>query len=294
MGEIAALIAAFFWAAGFVILRSVAGSFNVLQLNAIRLWAPAAIMPIGLFLLGIQTQFLELDWVNYTAMAGSVLLGIGLGDSLLFMIMRTIGVVRSYTIGATAPLFGLAYAVVLLGEQVTVPVVAGTLVIIAGGVLVTIRPASFGDNAPLSGRMYWRGIFIAFLIAMMWGADFVLLKIGIGDLNPIVSNSFRMPLAAIFMSLVAWRVRGRIVPVEMTSRQRLVGMLSGAVGLGGGSIFFLMAIQTLGAGRSGAIAAVSPVFASLLAVVFLREQPGWMAAVGTLLAVGGVVLLSVG
>lgn len=294
MGEFAALLAALFWAAGFVILRSVAGSFNVLQLNAIRLWAPAAIMPIGLFLLGIQAQFLELGWVNYTAMAGSVVLGIGLGDSLLFTIMRTIGVVRSYTIGATAPMFGLVYAVVLLGEQVTLPVVMGTIVIIAGGVLVTLRPASIGGNVPLSGRAYWRGIAIAFLIAMMWGADFALLKIGIGDLNPIVSNSFRMPLAAVFMSLLAWRVRGRIVPVGMTSRQRMVAVVSGAIGLGGGSIFFLSAIQMLGAGRAGAIGAVSPVFAILLATVFLKERPGWMAAAGTVMAMGGVILLSVG
>jgi drug/metabolite transporter (DMT)-like permease len=292
MGLLAALVAAFFWAVGFVMLRRVSGTFHVLQLNAIRLWAPALMMPVGVFLLGIQEQFLQLEWHNYAAMTGSVLLGIGLGDSLLFVVMRSIGVVRSYTIGATAPMFGLAYAVVLLGEEVTPAAVLGTAVIILGGILVTIRSATSGPGTPLSGRAYWRGIAIAVLIAMMWGADFVLLRIGIGDLNPIVSNSFRMPLAAIAIGILAWRVGGRVVPVGMSSRHRIVAVISGGIGLGGGSIFFLSAIQTLGAARAGAIAAVSPVFAILLAAVILGERPGWMAAVGTVMAVTGVILLN--
>ncbi|MDP6348366.1 MAG: DMT family transporter [Chloroflexota bacterium] len=292
MGELLALIAAFCWAVGFVVLRRVAGSFHVLQLNAMRLWGPALMMPVGVFLLGIQDQYRQLEWMNYAAMTGSVLLGIGLGDSLLFVVMRSIGVVRSYSIGATAPMFGLVYAVVLLGEEVTPMAVLGTAVIIGGGILVTIRSATAGRDAMLSGRAYWRGVAVAVAIAMMWGADFVMLKIGVGDLNPIVSNSFRMPLAAISISLLAWRVRGRVVPIEMTSRHRVVAVISGTIGLGAGSIFFLSAIQTLGAARAGALAAVSPVFTILLAAVILRERPGWMAAVGTVMAVTGIVLLS--
>jgi len=294
VGELFALIAAFCWAAGFVILRRVSGSFHVLQLNAMRLWGPALMMPVGVFLLGIQDQYLRLEWTNYAAMAGSVLLGIGVGDSLLFVVMRSIGVVRSYTIGATAPMFGLVYAVVLLGEEVTPAAVLGTAVIILGGILVTIRSATAGRDATLSGRAYWRGIAVAVAIAMMWGGDFVLLKIGVGDLNPIVSNSFRMPLAAISIAFLAWRVRGRVVPTDMTSRYRAVAVISGTIGLGGGSIFFLSAIQMLGAARAGALAAVSPVFTIFLAAIILRERPGWMAAAGTSLAVTGVILLSVG
>ena len=146
MGELLALIAAFCWAVGFVVLRRVAGSFHVLQLNAMRLWGPALMMPVGVFLLGIQDQYRQLEWMNYAAMTGSVLLGIGLGDSLLFVVMRSIGVVRSYSIGATAPMFGLVYAVVLLGEEVTPMAVLGTAVIIGGGILVTIRSATAGGT----------------------------------------------------------------------------------------------------------------------------------------------------
>ena len=241
MGELAALAAALCWAAGFVALRGIAGSFPSLQLNAIRLWAPAVIMPVGMFAFGLQGEFLKLGWHNFAAMAGSVVLGIGLGETLLFGIMRLIGVTRSYTIASTAPMFGLVYAVV---------------------------------------------------IAMMWGLDFTLLKTGIGDLPPVVANSFRMPAAAIAIGLLAWKSAGRLVPMTMTNHDRAIAVLSGAIGLGAGSIFFLSAIQTLGAGRAGAIGAVSPVLAMMLAVAFLKQRPGWLTASGTFLAVAGVAVLS--
>jgi drug/metabolite transporter (DMT)-like permease len=292
LGELAALAAALCWAGGFVALRGIAGSFPSLQLNAIRLWAPAVMMPAGMFAFGLHGEFLKLEWHNFAAMAGSVVLGIGLGDTLLFGIMRLIGVTRSYTIGATAPMFGLVYAAVLLGEDFAPLAVFGTGIIIAGGILVTVHRASGDGDSITSGRAYWRAVVIAVGIAMMWGLDFTLLKIGIGDLPPVVANSFRMPAAALAIGLVAWKSAGRIIPRAMTHRDRAVAVLSGAVGLGAGSMFFLTAIQTLGAGRAGAIGAVSPVFAMMLAAVFLRERPGWLTVVGTFLAVAGVTVLS--
>ena len=292
MGELSALAAALCWAGGFVALRGIAGSYHSVQLNAMRLWAPAVMMPTGMFALGLQDDFLALGWQNFTAMAGSVVMGIGLGDTLLFTIMRLIGVTRSYTIGATAPMFGLAYAVVLLGEDITPLTVLGTSIIIGGGILVTVRTTSVGGDVIVSGRLYWRAVAIAVGITMMWGLDFTLLKIGIGDVAPIVANSFRMPIAAIAIGLLAWRTTGRIIPLDMTPRHQAVAVLSGAIGLGVGSIFFLTAIQTLGAGRAGAIGAVSPVFAMMLAVAFLRERPGGLAVLGTSLAVAGVAVLS--
>ncbi len=292
MGELAALAAALCWAGGFVALRGIAGSYRSLQLNAIRLWAPAVMMPVGMFAFSLQGEFLKLEWHNFAAMAGSVVLGIGLGDTLLFGIMRLIGVTRSYTIGATAPMFGLVYAAVLLGEDFTPLAVFGTGTIIGGGILVTVHNAAGGDDSIASGRAYWRAVVIAVGIAMMWGLDFTLLKIGIGDLPPVVANSFRMPAAALAIGLLAWKSAGRIVPITMSYRSRAVAVLSGAIGLGAGSIFFLTAIQTLGAGRAGAIGAVSPVFAMMLAAAFLGERPGWLTVVGTLLAVAGVAVLS--
>jgi drug/metabolite transporter, DME family len=292
LGELAVLAAALSSASGLVILRGAAGSFHSLQLNALRLWAPALMMPVAMFAFGLQGEFLDLGWKNFAAMVASVALGPGLGDTLLFMIMRQIGVTRSFTIGATAPMFGLVYAAVLLGEDITPLAILGTVVIIGGAILVTVRRASGPDQTIASGRVYWRAIAIAVAIAMMWGLEFTLLKVGLGDVHPVVANSFRLPFAAIAIGVVVWRSTGRIVPRGMTLRDRSATLLSGALQLGVASVFFLTGIQAIGVGRAGAIGATSPVFAMLLAVAFLAERPGRLTVLGTLLAVAGVGLLS--
>lgn len=292
MGEFAVLAAALSSAGGLVILRRVAGSFHSLQLNALRLWAPALMMPLGMFAFGLQDEFLDLEWRNFAAMMASVVLGPGLGDTLLFTIMRQIGVTRSFTIGATAPMFGLVYAAVLLGENITALAVLGTGVIIVGAILVTLRRASVPVDAIATGRIYWRAIAIAIGIAMLWGLEFTLLKVGLGDVHPVVANSFRLPFAALAIGLLVWRTTGRIVPPGMTPRDRASTLLSGALQLGVASVFFLTGIQAIGVARAGAIGATSPVFAMLLAVAFLAERPGRLTLLGTLLAVTGVGLLS--
>ena len=292
MGEFAVLAAALSSAGGLVILRRVAGSFHSLQLNALRLWAPALMMPLGMFAFGLQDEFLDLEWRNFAAMMASVVLGPGLGDTLLFTIMRQIGVTRSFTIGATAPMFGLVYAAVLLGENITALAVLGTGVIIVGAILVTLRRASVPVDAIATGRIYWRAIAIAIGIAMLWGLEVTLLKVGLGDVHPVVANSFRLRFAALAIGLLVWRTTGRIVPPGMTPRDRASTLLSGALQLGVASVFFLTGIQAIGVARAGAIGATSPVFAMLLAVAFLAERPGRLTLLGTLLAVTGVGLLS--
>ena len=57
-------------------------------------------------------------------------------------------------------------------------------------------------------------------------------------------------------------------------------------------IFAYTGVAKIGASRSSALQAVSPLIATIIAVVVLREKPGPVVIAGTLLVVGGIVLLS--
>ena len=127
---------------------------------------------------------------------------------------------------------------------------------------------------------------------MMWGIDIILLKIGAGDAHPFVANSFRMPFAAAMMMAFAWRVSGQFPLLRVNRQTATILALSGLLGLTAGSFLFLWSIQEIGAARTGALGAFSPVFAMVLAVLFLRERPGWKAILGTIAATGGVVLVT--
>lgn len=56
-------------------------------------------------------------------------------------------------------------------------------------------------------------------------------------------------------------------------------------------IFFLIGIHRIGVARAAPIKGMSPIFASLFALIFLGEDPAWYHLVGVLFVVGGIVLL---
>ena len=292
MGELAGLGTAFTWALAVTLIRMAPPSTPLLQMNSVRLLAPALLTPVLMFAAGTQGEFMEMHWQNFAALTASVAIGLGVGDVLLFRAMRTVGLVRSYTIGGTFPLFGLFFAVLLLGEQIGGFAIAGTLLIVTGGALVSTRSTAEEQVPHASRWQYRRGLALALVVAMMWGIDLILLKVGAGDTHPLVVNSFRMPFAAVVMTALAWRVTGEFPLRRVNPRAAATLALSGLLGLTAGSLLYLLSIQEIGAARSGALGAFSPIFAMVLAVAFLRERPGWKAMLGTIAATGGVVLVT--
>jgi DME family drug/metabolite transporter len=57
-------------------------------------------------------------------------------------------------------------------------------------------------------------------------------------------------------------------------------------------MFAYTGVQKIGAARSSAVQALSPLIATAIAAALLRERPGVVVLFGTLLVVGGIVLLS--
>ncbi|MFQ5914656.1 MAG: DMT family transporter [Nitrospinota bacterium] len=71
-------------------------------------------------------------------------------------------------------------------------------------------------------------------------------------------------------------------------------LLAGIVHPSFGFIVVLKSFQRIGVTRTAAIVGTSPLFSVLVAVAFLGERPGWIAAGGTGLIVLGVVFISQG
>ena len=292
MGELAALLAASAWAAGFVMLRAVPVRHRIFNLNALRMWGPACIYVVILVVLGWVPRFRELTWVNYAALSATVITGIGFSDLVMLRAMRVIGASRAYAIGGIAPLFTVLFAWLILSEEINRLLVLGAVLIVIGTALVTLRNIAEKTTAAIGSREYWLAITLTLSLAMVWGIDVVLMRIGVGETNPVVANSFRVPLAALFTSALAWRVTGHVIPPEMHIRNVWISILAGTIGVAAGSFLFLTSTQLIGAARAASISAISPVATLLLAVVFLNERPGLHVILGIMLAVVGVALVS--
>ncbi len=75
----------------------------------------------------------ELDLAGLWPFALAGLLGPGLSQVLFTLAVREVGASRASATAATAPLFSVALALVLLGEPAAPAVLAGALMIVGGG-----------------------------------------------------------------------------------------------------------------------------------------------------------------
>ena len=124
------------------------------------------------------------------------------------------------------------------------------------------------------------------LVAMIWGATFVVVKNELAYIGPLAFVTLRFTLAFLAMALLA---RGRLA--QMGRGQLFAGGLIGLFLFGG------YALQTVGlryttASKAAFITGLSVVLAPLFARIILKQSPRFFAMVGVALATMGLALLS--
>jgi len=136
-GEILALISAVLWgiSAIFDKLAITNNNVPVPQANLIRSFGGF------IFLLLIIIALRDLDFsafdsrrVSYLLIAGSIAGGIAM--IIFYFALRQIGASRTVPLSSIYPLFTVLFASVFLGESVSLKVLAGTVLIVIGVILV--------------------------------------------------------------------------------------------------------------------------------------------------------------
>lgn len=137
------------------------------------------------------------------------------------------------------------------------------------------------------------GGILALATGLVWAIAAVWFRSVGKDVDAAAVAALRLPLSVLLLSAAAWAqpetaLRRRAI----TRRSWAILLLSGLIGIGVGSIFFFTALQELGAGRTVVLFSTSPLWALPLGAIFLREEITVWVAVGTVIAVGGIVLLA--
>ncbi|MET0968180.1 MAG: EamA family transporter [Tardiphaga sp.] len=128
-------------------------------------------------------------------------------------------------------------------------------------------------------------IFCAILVPLLWGYQFVAIKIGLSEFPPL----FFLGLRFLGMALL-------LVPfVERPSRRQWIPIAAISVFLGGLNFGLFYVGLGLGSGSMSAVAyQLATPFTVLLAWPLLAERPSRTASAGILLAFAGVVVLAAG
>ncbi len=123
-------------------------------------------------------------------------------------------------------------------------------------------------------------------VALLWGSTWMVVRVGLADLPPLLFAGTRMAIAAALLAPVALLGGARLEPAARR-RVALVGLLQIALPYG----LLFVAQQWVPSGLSAILFATFPVWIALLARFLLGERLGAAGAASAALGIGGVVVL---
>jgi drug/metabolite transporter, DME family len=230
--------------------------------------------------------FVPLEEYTWSAVPYFVLSGVvGTAAGRLFRVVaiEKVGASVTASIANLTPLIATGLAVVFLGERVTPPIFAGTLVIVGGTVLLSLSGRYVGFHP--------RHLLHPFLSAACFGVVQVIRKVGLLHAGALFGAAINMTAATI--ASTAFVLATGNLNALRCDRRSLLYFVVGGIAENAGVLLLLVA---LGLGEVSVVIPLSatvPLFVLLLAFVFPSgvEKLSWRLVVGAVLVVVGVVLL---
>jgi drug/metabolite transporter (DMT)-like permease len=216
-----------------------------------------------------------------------ILLGSGIGFFMLSAVaMRSTSVlIGSTLIPGTAPVFVSIIALLVFKQHITQTKKLGLSLILIGVIAFIASALTTASNELLFGQL------LLILCAFIWALFTI--SVRQSGLKPLqVSALVVVPnglialvwLAATQPTLGFESISWFALSFQIIVQGILVGIFSG--------LFYATAITKLGAEKTSAIGAATPVVATLLAIVFLKEALEFIPLLGLSLTAVGVVLAS--
>jgi len=248
-------------------------------------WINIAVGVVGLWgavLLFVPPE--EWDWRGLPYFIASGVVGTACGRLFRVAAIEKVGAPVAAAISNLAPLIATGLAIVLLHERVTLAILTGTLVIVAGTVLLSVSGKQVGFPP--------RHLVYPFLAAFCFGLVQIVRKLGLSQAGPVFDAALNITAALIAASAyLAASGHWRSLKCDHSS---LLYLMAGGAAENTG---VLLVIVALGYGEVSVVSplsATAPLFVLLLALLFPSgaRQLGWRVASGTVLIVLGVFLLS--
>jgi len=293
IGTICALTAALVWAGSSTIIKSITTKIDALSLSALRLCVASLLLLAVISLSGRITEFINTPLMPLVYVIISGIIGLAVGDTVFIKSLSYLDVSRAFPIAQCAyPVFTMFLAVSLLGESFTWVTGLGTFLVLLGIYLITSTWKALGINST-SGRISGKGIVLALIAGIGWAVATVTLKLGVMEMDPLVAAATRISSAAIVLLPFALsrRKRGALQLRKYGSRSLALALASGFMDYAVGMVFFIIAIQLLGAGKAVVLSATSPLFLLPFSVFILKEKLTRLNLIGIFAGVTGICLV---
>jgi drug/metabolite transporter (DMT)-like permease len=287
LGALAALGSAMTWAVTSLLVRTLVPGFHPVAINAIRSAVSGALL-LGFIVLAYGGgAFTAISGPTLVLLVVSIVAAIGVGDTFFFDSTRRLGLGRGMSIAMTYPVIAALLAVTLLDEQITPPIALGSLVTLAGLLLIVVSRGR-GDAGETDG--WWLGVAGATVAAVAWGVSAVLMKAPMREIDPVTAQAVRLPIAAALLFATPW-ARGAAAQLRASAPATLGRIAVLSVLTAVSSVMYVASLKYAGVTVATVLSATAPLFAIPLGLIFLGERLAAGPLLGALVAVAGIAVL---
>jgi drug/metabolite transporter (DMT)-like permease len=299
LGEICALLTALCWTGSSSAFAVASRAVGPRPANQFRLYAALPCLLLLAWALTGSCWPIGLGDERLWYLVASGVAGLVLGDIGFFYALAKIGPRLSSVVFAAWP--GMTVGIeALCGRAPTALVLVGIALTMFGVGLVLLRNRDGASNPGLQRHQWWLGLGGALVGAAGQAGGFLLAGHGMaagpdlpGGVDPLHATVVRMATGVaglqVYLLLLRQPFALRSVFVSpLAIRAALLGALCGPVG--GVWLSMVSRVHAENAGVASALMATTPIFMMPVAWRLYGARVGWLGTVGTLLAVGGVVL----
>ncbi len=223
-------------------------------------------------------------WRALPFFIASGLIGTVGGRFTRFIGIDKVGASVGSAINNLNPFIAAGLAIVFLGEKITLPIVAATVVIVTGTILLSLSGRQ-GGFRPLH-------LIYPFTAAFCFGVVGVIRKLGLSEAGPIFGSAVNMTTALIvFTAFLLVSGRANLMRCRGES---LWYFVAAGVAENTGVCLLIVALSLGQVSVVTPLSGTSPLFVLLLTSVFLRDVEALTPRIllGTSLIVVGVILLT--
>jgi drug/metabolite transporter (DMT)-like permease len=290
-GELAAILTAVCWSFNSVVFSKAGNRVGSKTVNHIRLWiATLALSIIHLVFYGSLFPIPIEDWrLFYLALSG--IIGLIIGDGLLFESFVLIGPRLSMLLMLLTPIFGSIMAWIAIGEKLQLIEIAGIFITVVGiGWVISERK----DHSKGDSKKFAMGILLGAGGAAGQAGGLLFSKMGMaGDYSAVSASLVRISASALILGAM-FLVRG-LMPSElkkMKDKKAFLEILSGSlVGPVLGIVLSLVAIAHTHIGVASTLMSMAPIILIPVSKIFFKEKITVQAITGTLVATAGAAML---
>lgn len=293
IGEFAALGAAISWAVAPLFYRNALADTNPVSANIVRCVTNGLVLTVLLVASGTVGVLASLPkWVILVAIVSGVI-GLGVGDTLYMLGLKTIGVSRAVPLASTYPLFSLLWAVLFLNQPLSFMTLTGAAIILLGICLLSKKNAQSTDA---KGKKLLTGVLASLATAVAWSASLTLMDAvfasGISGLDANYAIvTVRIASLAVMLTAFSPLIDRNRNFLKITWKTLITLCVGGLVANGLGwllinySFFYIPETQAI------PISSTSPLFAALAGFLFFKEKATWFSIVGAVAVVAGIFLI---